>query len=76
MALQYQVSQQAYSKADAHLIDRRQNRPHGIVGLPLLAEALPTAALLKGKAVYDAKWDKFVREQWSIWWSMRATRCF
>ena len=64
--MQYQVSQQAYSKADAHLVDRRQR-----IGLTELWDCRYwrkhcRQALLKGKAVYDAKWDKFVREQWSI----------
>ena len=66
MALQYQVSQQAYAKADAHLIDRGQR-----IGLTELWDCRYwrkhcRAALQKGKAVYDAKWDAFVREQWQI----------
>ena len=80
MALQYQVSQQAYSKADAHLVDRRQR-----IGLTELWDCRYwrkhcRRALLKGKAVYAAKWDAFVREQWSPtaailplqWWSCHA----
>ena len=65
------VSQQAYRKADAHLVDRSYR-----IRLTELWTAAISASirrmLLKGKAAYDAKWDKFVREQWSI--LKRSTR--
>ena len=42
-----------------------ENRPHRNCGTVGTGASTVRQALLKGKAVYDAKWDKFVREQWS-----------